>query len=153
MLCLFKKQISCSCGGAYSSQNTQKLQPAEEIKSVKVLGSGCKNCHMLKENTDAALKELGLNIEAEYVTDIQKIMSYNILSTPALVINEQVVSTGKVLSSADIIISMGCYNGCLYINQEFTADWQIANPTGKSDDEFIKVINQIKEKVLQLKNL
>ena len=58
---------------------------------------------MLKENTDAALKELGLNIEAQYVTDIQKIMSYNILSTPALVINEQVVSTGKVLSSADII--------------------------------------------------
>ena len=103
MLCFFKKQISCSCGGAYSSQNTQKLQPAEEIKSVKVLGSGCKNCHALKANTDAALKELGLNIEAEYVTDIQKIMSYNILSTPALVINEQVVSTGKVLSSADII--------------------------------------------------
>ena len=62
MLCFFKKLISCSCGGAYSSQNTQKLQPAEEIKSVKVLGSGCKNCHMLKENTDAALKELGLNI-------------------------------------------------------------------------------------------
>ena len=83
MLCFFKKQISCSCGGAYSSQNTQKLQPAEEIKSVKVLGSGCKNCHTLKANTDAALKELG--------------------RTPALVINEQVVSTGKVLSSADII--------------------------------------------------
>lgn len=53
----------------------------------------------------------------------------------------------------DIIISMGCYNGCPYINQEFTADWQVADPTGKSDDEFIKVINQIKEKVLQLRNI
>lgn len=99
----FKKQTSCTCGGPCSSQSTQKFQHTDEIKSVKVLGSGCKNCHVLKENTDAALKELGLNIETEYVTDIQKIMAYNILSTPALVINEQVVSTGKVLSSADII--------------------------------------------------
>lgn len=98
-----KQQTSCSCSGACSSQSTETFQLTDEIKSVKVLGSGCKNCHTLKANTDAALKELGLNIEAEYVTDIQKIMSYNILSTPALVINEQVVSTGKVLSSADII--------------------------------------------------
>ena len=148
----FKKQTSCACGGACSEKEAGE-KVSEEISSIKVLGSGCKNCHMLKENTDAALKELGLNIEAEYVTDIQKIMSYNILSTPALVINEQVVSTGKVLSSADIIISMGCYNGCPYINQEFTADWQIEGPAGKSDDEFIKVINQIKEKVLQLSNI
>lgn len=99
----FKNQSSCSCGGACSSQNTEELRLANEIKSVKVLGSGCKNCHTLKANTDAALKKLGLDIEAEYVTDIQKIMAYNILSTPALVINEQVVSTGKVLSTADII--------------------------------------------------
>lgn len=98
-----KQQTSCSCSGACSSHSTETFQLTDEIKSVKVLGSGCKNCHTLKANTDAALKELGLNIEAEYVTDIQKIMSYNILSTPALVINEQVVSTGKVLSTADII--------------------------------------------------
>ncbi len=98
----FKKQTLCSCGGACSDQNTQEFQLSDEIKSVKVLGSCCKNCHILKENTDAALKELGLNINAEYVTDIQKIMAYNILSTPALVINEQVISAGKVLSSAEI---------------------------------------------------
>ena len=98
----FKKQTSCSCGGACSDQNTQEFQLSDEIKSVKVLGSGCRNCHILKENTDAALKELGLNINAEYVTDIQKIMAYNILSTPALVINEQVISAGKVLSIAEI---------------------------------------------------
>ena len=48
---------------------------------------------------------------------------------------------------------MGCYNGCPYINKEFTADWQIEGSAGKSDDEFIKVINQIKEKVLQLRNI
>jgi len=48
---------------------------------------------------------------------------------------------------------MGYYNGCPYLNKEFTDDWQIADPTGKPDDEFIKVINQIKEKVLQLRNI
>lgn len=53
----------------------------------------------------------------------------------------------------DIIISMGCYNGCPYLNKDFTADWQIEDPTGKNDFEFIKIINQIKEKVLQLKNI
>lgn len=99
----FKKQTSCACGGACISQNTVEFQFEEEIKSVKVLGSGCKNCHALKNNADEALKKLGLNMEAEYITDIQKIMAYNILSTPALVINEQVVSTCKVLSSSDII--------------------------------------------------
>ena len=48
---------------------------------------------------------------------------------------------------------MGCYNGCPYLNKDFTADWQIEDPTGKSDSEFKKIINQIKEKVLQLKNI
>lgn len=48
---------------------------------------------------------------------------------------------------------MGCYNGCPYLNKEFTGDWQITDPTGKPDDEFIKVINEIKEKVLQLRNI
>lgn len=51
----------------------------------------------------------------------------------------------------DIIISMGCYNGCPYINREFTDDWQIEDPTCKSDEEFIKVINIIKEKVISMK--
>ena len=98
----FKKQTSCACGGAGSGENTQEFQLSGEIKALKVLGAGCKNCHILKENTDAALKELGINIIAEYITDIQKIMAYNILSTPALLINEQVVSACKVLSSSDI---------------------------------------------------
>lgn len=99
----FKKQTSCCCGGACSSQeNSEKNESIGEISSIKVLGSGCKNCHNLKANVDEALKELGINIEAEYVTDMQKIMSYNILSTPALVINEKVVSSGRVLSVNDI---------------------------------------------------
>lgn len=52
----------------------------------------------------------------------------------------------------DIIISMGCYGGCPYVNKKFSDDYQISDPTGKSDEEFIKVINIIKEKILQMKN-
>lgn len=97
----FKKQTSCACGGACGEKEAGE-KVSKEISSIKVLGSGCKNCHTLKANVDEALKELGINMEAEYVTDMEKIMSYNILSTPALVINEKVVSTGRVLSVKEI---------------------------------------------------
>ena len=93
----FKKESTCSCSGACNSGGDIP-QNIGEISSIKVLGSGCKNCHNLKANVDEALKELGIDLQSEYITDIQKIISYNILSTPALVINEKVVSSGRVLS-------------------------------------------------------
>lgn len=70
---------------------------------IKILGSGCKNCEILKENTEAAIKELGLEAEIIKVTDFKEIMAYGVMSTPALVIDEQVVSFGKVLKSKDIV--------------------------------------------------
>lgn len=97
----FRKQITCSCGGA-CNESTAGEKVNGDITSIKVLGSGCKNCHNLKANVDEALKELGINMQSEYITDMQKIMSYNVLSTPALVINEKVVSSGRVLSVTDI---------------------------------------------------
>lgn len=69
----------------------------------KILGSGCKNCVSLKENTEAAIKELGIQAEIEKVTDFKDIMAYGVMSTPALVIDEKVVSYGKVLKSKEII--------------------------------------------------
>lgn len=72
------------------------------IKSVKVLGLGCKSCHLMFENTKAAVKNLGMDIEVEYVTDVQEIMKYGVMSMPGLVINEKAVSAGKVLKSGDI---------------------------------------------------
>ncbi len=69
---------------------------------IKVLGSGCKNCVNLTANTEAALKELGIDAEIIKVTDFKDIASYGIMSTPGLVIDEQVVSYGKVLKPAAI---------------------------------------------------
>lgn len=70
---------------------------------IKILGSGCKNCVTLKENTEAALKELGLEAEVVKVTDFKDIMAYGVMSTPALVIDEKVVSFGKVLKPKEIV--------------------------------------------------
>lgn len=70
---------------------------------IKVLGSGCKNCVALKENTETALKELGLEAEIIKVEDMKDIVSYGVMQTPALVIDEKVVSFGKVLKPKDIV--------------------------------------------------
>lgn len=71
--------------------------------SIKVLGPGCKNCHALYEHAQAAAKAAGLNAEIEYVTDLQKITEYGVMSMPALVVNEKVVSSGKVLGEKEIV--------------------------------------------------
>lgn len=72
------------------------------ICCIKVLGSGCKSCHTLYENAKEAVKTADLNVEVEYITDLQTIMEYGVMSMPALVINNQVVSAGRVLKAADI---------------------------------------------------
>ncbi len=69
---------------------------------IKVLGSGCKNCVTLKENTEAALKTLGIEAEIVKVEDFKDIMAYGVMQTPALVIDEKVVSFGKVLKPKEI---------------------------------------------------
>ncbi|MBP3457751.1 MAG: TM0996/MTH895 family glutaredoxin-like protein [Lachnospiraceae bacterium] len=70
--------------------------------SIKVLGLGCKSCHELYENTKKAVKNAGLSVEVEYITDPEKIMEYGVMSMPGLVVNEKVVSVGKVLKAGDV---------------------------------------------------
>ena len=72
---------------------------------IKVLGSGCKSCHQLYDNALKAVE--GLGIEVEYITDLQKIMEYGAMSMPALVVNEQLVLSGKVLKPAEIVKIIG----------------------------------------------
>jgi len=70
---------------------------------IKILGSGCKSCVTLAENTKAALTEIGMEAEIIKVTDFVEIAAFGVMSTPALVIDEKVVSFGKVLKSKEIV--------------------------------------------------
>jgi len=70
--------------------------------TIKVLGSGCPNCKRVEAITRQALGKLGLPAEVIKVTDYNQITDYAILSTPGLVINEQVVSAGRIPSEAEI---------------------------------------------------
>ena len=84
------------------STNTCCAEATEGICCIKVLGAGCKSCHEQYENAKEAVKALGLSIEVEYITDMQKVMEYGVMSMPAIVVNEKVVSMGKVLKAADV---------------------------------------------------
>ena len=69
---------------------------------IKVLGSGCAKCTALENNTKEALKLLGKQESVEHITDFAQIASYGVMSTPALVVDNQVVTFGKVLSCDEI---------------------------------------------------
>ena len=69
---------------------------------IKVLGSGCKNCKVLEANAIEAVKQMGIEATVEKVENIEEIMGYGVMSTPALVVDETVKSMGRVLSPEDI---------------------------------------------------
>jgi small redox-active disulfide protein 2 len=69
---------------------------------VKVLGPGCKNCVALEKATREAIERLGLDATVEKVTDYPTIAGYGVMSTPALVVDEKVVSAGRVLTPTHI---------------------------------------------------
>ncbi len=69
---------------------------------IKVLGTGCAKCKTLEKQTRDAVAELGFSAEIEKVEDIYKIMSFGVMTTPALVINQKVVMSGRVPSIAEL---------------------------------------------------
>ncbi len=70
---------------------------------IKVLGTGCSNCKKTKVVVAEAIKELGLDVPVIEVQDIPSIMAYGVMSTPAIVIDEQVVSSGKVPAKSQVV--------------------------------------------------
>jgi small redox-active disulfide protein 2 len=69
---------------------------------IKVLGPGCANCKRLARNVKEAVSELGIETEIQKVEDIAAIMSYGVLSTPGLVVNGELKSSGRALSVSEI---------------------------------------------------
>jgi small redox-active disulfide protein 2 len=70
--------------------------------NIKVLGSGCANCKRVEQIVRKIVTEMSLEAEVIKVTDYNDITAYNILSTPGLVINEKVVSYGRIPSPAEV---------------------------------------------------
>ena len=70
--------------------------------NIKILGSGCANCKRLEQITRKVVENLALEAEIEKVTDYAEIMKWPILSTPGLVINNKLVSAGRIPSETQI---------------------------------------------------
>jgi len=72
------------------------------MKKIQILGTGCPKCKKLAENAEAAAKGLGIEFEIEKVTDINKIIKFGVMMTPALAVDGEVKVVGKVLSPDEI---------------------------------------------------
>ena len=70
--------------------------------NIKILGPGCARCHQVEQTAREVVKELGIDASIEEVKDIKKIMEYPILTTPGLVLNEELVCSGRVPTKAEV---------------------------------------------------
>ena len=71
--------------------------------NIKVLGGGCCKCENLLEAVKEAVAEKGVDAKIEYITDMARIMEYGIMSTPALMVDDRIVSMGRVLKAKDVL--------------------------------------------------
>lgn len=71
--------------------------------TIKVLGTGCKNCNILERNVRKVVAENAIDTEIVKVSEIEEIINHGVMMIPALIINDKIVSVGKVLSEKDIL--------------------------------------------------
>jgi small redox-active disulfide protein 2 len=69
---------------------------------IKILGTGCAKCHQVEQTTRQVVKELAIDATIEEVKDIKKITEYPILTTPGLVVNEELVCSGRIPSKSEV---------------------------------------------------
>ena len=69
---------------------------------IRVLGGGCKRCEALLKAVREAVEKKGIEANIEYITDMERIMNYGVMSMPALMIDDKIVSTGKVLKANEV---------------------------------------------------
>jgi len=70
--------------------------------SIKVLGSGCAKCQNLETAAKQAVQRLGINAEVEHVTDFAQIIEFGVMTTPALVVNDEVKVAGRAVSADEV---------------------------------------------------
>lgn len=110
------EEPECGCNGPVSESKTYVAEEGYCTCGgngchIKVLGAGCKSCHEQHENVKKAVADMNLDAKIEYITDMEKVMSYGVMSMPVIVVNEQVVSMGKVLKAAqveELLKNLGC---------------------------------------------
>jgi small redox-active disulfide protein 2 len=69
---------------------------------IKILGTGCAKCHQLEQTAKQVVKELAIDATIEEVKDMKKIMEYPILTTPGLVVNEELVCSGRIPTKSEV---------------------------------------------------
>ena len=96
-----KEEIKSCCGGSRIPETMVRATAAKDATGVRVLGGGCAKCHALEDAVHAALSELGMDTTIDLVTDFAQIAAYGVMTTPALVVDENVVSYGRVLKKEE----------------------------------------------------
>ena len=98
---------ACACRCGCTTEEAAEIKTAccteaeHGICCIEVLGMGCKSCHEQYEYAKEAAENMGLAVEVEYITDLEKVMAYGAMSMPAIVVNGQIVSMGKVLKPSE----------------------------------------------------
>lgn len=96
-----KKSKECSCCSSDTPIKIRK-EDRKNDKGIKILGYGCAKCKQLEKATIKAISELNIDLEVEHITDFSEIARYSVMTTPALVLDREVLSYGKVLKTDEI---------------------------------------------------
>ena len=98
-----EKKGCCCCGNVSEESMAKAEANMESGAKIKILGSGCAKCNELEKSVVEAVKELGLNEPIDHVTKFEEIAAYGVMTTPALVVDNKVVSYGKVLKKDEVV--------------------------------------------------